>query len=178
MSPQTKSFIVLLLLAVVGSAGVLCLSRYVNNLNALTQVSIATNASLQKNIDNLATRNDAGNISTWNDYTDDKYDISFKLPNTWMVSTYDTDYSNFHIIILDPGNNQDHIRIYVAKKGYFAADGLTKEKTKVAGIDAWSVQDILFGVKNKSAYFTFDLGSNLKLKPEFQNIISSVAFNQ
>lgn len=175
-SPQTKSFLVLILALGILSAAVLYLSK--TQTEILGSVDNQVEA-LQTGINKVADKEiSIPAMSEWVEYSDSGVSLKFKYPPTWKLSTYDSENPKYYIIVLDPGQEKDHIRIYVSKKSYFADQGLTKEKTKVAGQEAWTVQDLLVGVKTSSQYFTFDLGSNLELKPAFQDMLTTVALNQ
>lgn len=176
-SPQTKSFITLIIIAAVFSGAVFYFSKYGTRPQpVLTQ---ADTPSLSDSKDNNITKNSdlaPTDVKNWQEYSDQNSSLSFKYPSSWEVKTHKSTNPDLDIIVIDPGNEQDHLRIYITADNYFAADGLTKQKTQVAGQEAWTVEDLLFGVKTGSEYYTFDLGSSLKLKPTLKAIISTVAF--
>lgn len=178
-SRQTKSFISLIILAVLLSVGLLFLAKVRGEPRTVSQTNENKTAALQTSINTLAAANPAlSDMKSWKKYSDSSSNLTFKYPSAWQISTADTENPQYHVIILDPGQGQDHIRIYSNSKGYFASDGLAKKDVTVAGQKAWTVEDLLIGVKSNSEYFTFDLGSNLKLKPTFKALISTVAFNE
>ncbi len=115
-------------------------------------------------------------ISTenWKEYNDPELFVSFKYPDNWQVRTYARE--NFDIIVLTPNKAKDKVRIYVSNKEYVGLAGVKTTPTVVGGLRGVSASDMVFGVRQGANYFTFDVGQDPQLMPEFNEIIKTVAF--
>ncbi len=179
-SNQTKSFIVLILIAFFSAMTAYYLTGTLEN--AELEQFYETNhikRSNQKPSSTSPTNKSNTTVDTtnWVTFNDPKFGITFKHPKTWTVKLYKENKADgMYIISLDPGKDSDPIKIYVSNHNYYAMEGLPIQKTTVAGKQALNVADMLVGVKNNSTYYTFDLGGNLKYQPEFKTLVSLVAF--
>lgn len=175
LSPQTKSFIVLIIIALVGSYVCLWLWGQYNLKNrpsAGDKVIIYDNEAQENNNQE---QTPAVDTSTWPTYSDKKYNLSFKHKPDWKVLPI-TQEKGFDVIQVDPGKKFYNIKIYVSPKEFFAMDSLPTTGEVIAGQPALNVKDLLFGIKNGSDYFTFDIGLSLSLKPDFAAMVRSVQF--
>lgn len=177
-SKQTKSFIALMLVAFFAVMSAHYLIDFVSNSSSYTP-NTASSESPSKG--DRSPNDGVVNVSLdpkdWTDFSDKRRGISFKYPKAWGIKTYQEDKTNGnYIIALDPGKGSDQIRIYVSAEGFYALDGLPKEKTTVAGKQAVSVAGMILGVENNKKYYTFDLGGNVYYQPVFQKMVDQVAF--
>lgn len=173
LSKQTKSFFLVLLLAVGSLFAALIITRElapVISQSSLGKSLALNNKTPQVKADAIVDTKD------WIDYEDPNYSLSFKYPKDWMITTYTSNETSIgYIIILKSPNPQaDHIRIYINKKGYVAIDGFDIEKTKINGINAITVSDMLVGIRQSSNYITFDLGTSPELLPYFKALLKTV----
>lgn len=175
LSTQTKSFFLLLLIAVGSSYVALVLTREI-----LPVLSIAQDPQQTINSKSEVLGESAEaklDVSDWKTYSDTTYPLSFKYPKTWTVTTYSaTDPTIGYIIVLNSDKaGADHIRIYINKKSFLAMDGLPTTKITVNKIPAVGVSDnMLVGIKQANNFITFDLGTSSVLKPYFKAILNTV----
>ncbi len=172
LSTQSKSFFLVLFIAVISIYAALLLTREVAPV--ITQKAGLT-ATLRHNT-TYAQANIPISTKGWSQYEDSKYPLDFKYPKEWTVTTYSaTDPNVGYIIIVKPDNElSDNIRVYVNTKGYVATSGLTTTKTIVNGINGVTVNDMLVGIRQGSNYITFDLGTSPELMPYFKALLSTV----
>lgn len=172
LSPQSKSFFLVLLIAVGSIYAALVLTREVGPV--ITRKA-GFNASLRHNT-SFAKADAPVSTKDWKQYEDSKYPLNFKYPEKWAVTTYSaTDPNVGYIISVNPdGDEYDNIRVYINTKSYMAASGLTTTKTTINGIDAVTVNDMLFGIKQGNNYITFDMGTSPELLPYFKAILGTV----
>lgn len=172
LSTQSKSFFLVLFIAVVSIYGALLLTREVG---PVIVQKVGLNASLQHNT-TYAQANIPIPTKDWKQYEDSKYPLNFKYPKQWTVTTYSaTDPNVGYIIIVKPDSEQsDNIRVYINTKGYVATSGLTTTKTTVNGINGISVNDMLVGIRQGNNYITFDLGTSPELMPYFKALLGTI----
>ncbi|MCC7356197.1 MAG: hypothetical protein IT410_01100 [Candidatus Doudnabacteria bacterium] len=172
LSTQSKSFFLVLFIAVVSIYSALLLTR---ELGPIIVQKTGLNPSLSNNT-TYAQTNVPLSTKDWNQYEDSKYPLDFKYPKEWTVTTYSaTDPNIGYIIILKPDNDKaDNIRIYINAKGYVATSGLTTTKTTINGINGITVNDMLVGIRQGNNYITFDLGTSPELLPYFKALLSTV----
>lgn len=175
-SRPTFTFLVLVAVAAAVSYGALLLTTQMSDIN--TEVALIQPVP-QKTEHATNTAQASANLdtTTWKDYIDRTYFLSFKYPPTWQIETF-PQQAGYYIIVLKPDKAADHIRIYVSPDHYFALTGLPSKKDTVAGAAALNVNDMIVGVKYAAQYYTFDLGMDSKLQPQFQKIIATVAFSK
>ncbi len=175
LSTQTKSFFLVLFLAVASIYAALVITREV--VPALNQ-----NAALTANAEQPhASINPDAVVTTqgWETYEDEKYPLTFKYPKTWAVTTYSaTDPTVGYIIIINPDTDDtDNIRVYINNKGYVGTTGVPTTKTTVNGITAVSVNNVLVGIRQGGNYITFDAGISPELWPYFRALLETVELN-
>lgn len=168
----TFSFGVLLLIAIGLVGAVYYLNQQMGKNNMLQlplapqHKSLATSKPLDK--DRKVSTED------WKEYTSDDLAVSFKYPEKWQVKTYARD--DFDIIVLTPDQGKDNIRIYISGDEYVGLAGVKTTTIKVGGKTGVNADDMVVGVKEGANYFTFDAGQDQELLPEFQGLITTVAF--
>jgi len=178
-SPQTKSFIILITLAIIGTY--LCLALWSNlstspfvpsyrpinykgpqgrnPLNQQTSVSQATPVD----------------TSHWRTYSDKELKLSFSYDPTWKVLQA-TSKNGYRILQVDPGTKYYNIKIYVSPSSYYIMDGLPSTADNIGGQSAQNVNNALYGVKANREYYTFDVGLSMSLLPEVDALVHSVKF--
>jgi len=176
----TLSFGVLLLIALGLVGAVYYFSRQIENQNLLLLPVVPEHKNLAKAPSNSAgqTIEPAEPVSTdnWEEYSDPAYAMSFKYPENWQIKIYNKD--DFDIIVLTPDQGQDKIRIYVSPSEYIGLVGLKTSSITVGGQTGVSANNMVVGVKRGRDFFTFDAGQDQKLLPEFNGILTTVAFNK
>ena len=189
-SLQTKSFILLLLIAIASTYASLLVTEQVSpNLDAAYYLKKAGTVAMPHRIQGMSAlasveipevkEPEPVNTSTWKLHEDTNYDITFRVPESWNVktTTYSQGAQRLYIIVIKPENSTDNIRIYISDSS-FAMKGLRTTKTTVDGLPALSADGQLVEVKKQQNFFTFDLGANLDRKLEFEKILESVRFIQ
>ncbi len=186
ISPQSKSFLVLFAIAVIGSYMSLIVTKFSdltaftepgqNNLNKnYTQINYNQNTTnLKQDLPDL----DVPSVSTenWKSYSDLSYHFSFLYPPTWKVQKLI--YKNgFYNISINTGVKLSTVNIYISNKSFFAVENLPYTIKTIGGMEAIDIQGILYGFNKNGIYYTFDLGNSTKLKPEFETLVRSVTFN-
>jgi hypothetical protein len=177
ISPQTKSFIFLLSVALVGTYLCLLLA------NNLKQHQVATPSDLNEIIYPPKTTASATapdpivDTSDWKTYTNKSLGLNFKYKPGWQVKPA-VKKGDFYVTEVDPGTKYYNIKIYTSKTGFYAMDSLPTKEVTVGGKTAQDVSDMLYGVQNTPYYYTFDLGLSVSLKPEFNGLVKSVSFTE
>jgi hypothetical protein len=121
----TISFIILVALAAIATFAAIYATK---NISEPIENSSLENSVLEENrLQNIQPTAAELDVSTWKSYTDKNYFLSFKYPSTWQVKTYQN-RNGFDIIVLEPNNARDNIRIYVSPENYFALQGLPSKK--------------------------------------------------
>jgi hypothetical protein len=114
-------------------------------------------------------------VADWKEFNDSESRLSFKHPSDWQVQRFDN-RAGMDIITIKPATSPDKIRIYISPDNYFALDGLPARSGTVAGARAVNVNDVVVGVRSGGLYYTFDIGTDIKLQPEFKTLLETVAF--
>ncbi len=175
-STQTKSFIVLFGLAVIGTY--LCTMLWPDiasfNFKSYTYRFAPIPQNLDKPIDQ-AVAIPLVDTSTWKDYSNPDLGLSFKYKPDWKIKDVITK-KDFKIIEIDPGAKFYNIKIYVSPKEFYVMDGLPTKTETIAGKEALNVNNILYGIKSGTSYYTFDIGLSLSLTPDFNAMVHSVQF--
>lgn len=179
MHKSRPTFTFLVLLLAVGATTVIALSMNRSYKKSANEVALVVPDKDVKPANEVAQTPAPVNLDTtkWKDYIDRTYFLSFKYPPTWQVETY-PQQAGYYIIVLKPDNSAEHIHIYVSPDNYFALAGLPYKSDTLAGTRALNVNDMLVGVKYAAQYYTFDMGANSKLQPQFKRILSTVAFSK
>lgn len=176
ISSQSKSFIVLFAIAVIGSYLCIMLWNNLTNKNvykALPQIGI-TNSETEKLFDNTP---DPVDTSKWLTYTDTKNGLSFKYSPDWKIKPGGVK-NNYTILEIDPGAKFYNIKIYISPDNYYVMEGLPTKSDTVGGQPALNMSNMLFGVKNNNKFYTFDVGLSVSLTPAFYAMVQSVQFIQ
>ena len=178
ISPQAKSFIVLLVLA--------CLSTYIC-LTLWAQVSPETISAVRyvtafpqpgaNNNGQIVLDNPQPQVDTsaWKTHEDKTLKLSFKYKPDWIIKSV-KEKDGYQILEIDPGKKFYNIKIYASPKSYYAMDGLPAKKDTVGGQQAINVNNMLYGVNTNGLYYTFDVGLSLSLTPSFNALVRSITF--
>ncbi|MDE2312096.1 MAG: hypothetical protein KGJ93_03360 [Patescibacteria group bacterium] len=186
LSPQTKSFLVLFCVAVIGTYLAVMLSParrgkltqmdgqsgYDSVFYNPTKVQTAQ-AEYRLGTPQLQTID----TSAWQTYSDNKYPLSFKYPANWKILPGKTDSEGFYVVGIDPGPRYYNINIYINSTGYYSLGNLPAVQTTIGGHEALDVSHLLYGVKAGSYYYTFDNGLSTKLIDNFNALVQSAKFN-
>ena len=182
-SPQTKSFVVLVLLAVFGSLLTLWLIGVMKGEPGKEYAEVAPRTenkqgeeTAQKPSRPEVLAKEVADTSAWKEFSDPKYGISFKYNPDWKIKPWTKSKDGFDVLEIDPGRKYYNIKIYASDKNFYVMDGLPVQGATVGGVQALDVSDLLYGVKKGATYLTFDLGLSLSLKPQFNGLIESVKF--
>jgi hypothetical protein len=191
ISPQSKSFIILFLIALIGSFTCFLIAKIIdfpdpfsaiNNLSlsqyqTTTYTNKNTNVSSPNSVSSTNTESSvAVDTTNWKTYSDKTYPLSFMYPPRWQIKKPVTK-QGYYILEIDPGSRYYNMKIFVSPKDFFAMDGLPYTLEPIAGEQARNIEGILYGIQHNNFYYTFDQGVSLSLKPEFQTLVKSVKFN-
>lgn len=181
-SPQTKSFIILLAVAVIGAYFCLWLAgNYLSSNRAdKPEYSFITYNQKQKessivNQAAVAEPEPVVDTSNWKRYANETFGFSFKYDPAWQIKQF-TKQGDFQVLEIDPGKKYYNMKIFVSQKGFFAMDGLPAQETEISGLKALSVANLLYGIQKGLYYYTFDNGQSVSLKPQFNALVSSLEF--
>ncbi len=172
---QTKSFIILFAIALVGTYASVKLSHksFSGDDSGYSVIKYPPeNAGQPEEPDQVETIVDTSN---WKDYSNSTYGIKFKIAPAWSVKSSPDQYG-YKTLTVDPGAKYNNFVIYISDGGYFALDGLPSSTETIAGSSAINIKDMLFGVQNGKYYYTFDIGAALDLKPQFDAMVHSISF--
>lgn len=172
---QTKSFIVLFCIAVVGTLiGVIYNSIPSDiSINSKNDYKVISHFSSEAN--NTSSKLETVDTSSWTEYNDSTYHIKFSLNPKWKIKSATKKYG-FTVIPIDPGKKYADFNIYISPDKFFAVEGFPSEQINLAGTQAINIEDMVFALKHNGIYFTFDMGSSLSLKPQFNALVKSLAF--
>lgn len=182
LSPQSKSFIIFLSLAVIGVY--LCLmlwwgSQPLSPYPGTTHVPPgAKHSSAVLNQASAASQISAApavDTSNWKTYANKTYGFSFQYKPGWQVKP-STKKAGFEIVQVDPGAKLYNIKIYISPSQFYGMDALPAKTATINNVDALDVNDALYGIKYNGNYFTFDVGLSMSLVPEFNALVHSVKF--
>ena len=175
ISIESKSFIILFLIALFGT--VFCLNLSLNLLGPVASYTAtyrqASAIARQAPVAQAAPPVDP---TGWKTYTNTKYGFSFLYNPDWKVlpSTMQAGYEVFQV---DPGKKYYNIKIYISTLGYYVMGGLPLQNDTIGGQPAMEINGLLYGVKDGNYYYTFDVGLSTSLKPNFDALVYSVKFN-
>jgi|GEM_PF-1686484 len=181
ISPQTKSFIILFTLAVVGTYICIILYRNQNSNLRTTAYSILPGGYTPSPADKTESIAVADapvpkiDISSWSEYTNKDYGFSFKYKPEWKIAA-GKKVGEFSVIEVDPGAKYYNFKIYISTQEFYIMNGLPLKHEIIGGVTADNASDLLFGIKKEPYFLTFDLGYSLSLKPEFNAMVKSVSF--
>jgi hypothetical protein len=174
ISIQSKSFATLATIAVVGLYLCLFLLNFLNNNPDVVQAPTSVASSYQHTPPPTPSATMI-ETSTWKTYSNQKYGFSFMYPPTWKVLA-PVKKNGFNVIQVDPGKKFYNINIYISPSQFNAVGGLPFTTETIGGVPALDIQDLLFAIKFDPYYYTFDIGTSLSLKPEFDTLVRSVKF--
>lgn len=181
-SPQTKSFVILLAIAIAGTYFCLLFAKSVFNADQKKTIRdrseeqiIAYKNSLNRPIQNMGEEDQKINTTNWKTYSDQKYKFSFKYNPEWKIKPW-VKQEDYNVLEIDPGTKFYNIKIFVSLKDFYVMGGLPTKEVLVGGEKALNVSDLLYGVKKDNYYYTFDIGLSLSLKPQFDALINSIKF--
>jgi hypothetical protein len=193
-SSQTKSFIILFLIAFLGAYICLIVARNSNFPAGLAAIEIVQQQYYQKlgnapaattspfsysaanypsylPVDSTTTVD----ISGWKTYTDTTYNFSVKYPPAWKVLKPDTE-KGYYVVNFDPGAKFYNVKIYVGPQGYFALENMPYITITIAGEKTIDIEGVLYGLMHGNNYYTFDQGYSQSIKPEFEALVKSLEF--
>ncbi len=175
ISPQSKSFIILVFIAVIGSF--LCLRLWADLLDDQVVIVHATKPKTTQNkrVEITPVQPQIVNTSTWKTYTNKDLSLSFLYKPDWKILPIKTK-AGFTVIQIDPGAKFFNIKIYISPKEFYLMDGLPTKTENIAGQEAYNVNNQLYGIKAHSLFYTFDIGQSLSLTPDFDALVNSVEF--
>lgn len=188
----TLSFFILVAIAAVATYGALLMSSQmlpadsysdIAPENNITPVKPETTGTLAEILDDNQSvpvalpKSALVDTTEWEEFTDPSHYLSFKHPSDWTVRTY-PDREGYYIIAIRPDEGSDNIRVYIGPQGYFATDGLSYQFDTISGVRARNINNMIYGVKYAAQYYTFSLGNDLELLPEFNTIIKTVALSR
>lgn len=180
-SPQSKSFLVLFGVAIIGTLFSVWMGNQSNLKNTATggnpqytTINYPKNKTLAASA--AAAKPQVIDTSAWKEYTDKNFNFSFKYPADWKVLAPAKKKSDFYVLEVDPGKKFYNIKIYISPKDFYALSGLTLNEETIAGVKALNLNDSVYGIKTADYYYTFDIGWSMSLKPRFVALVHSVNF--
>lgn len=184
LSPQTKSFIILIAVAFVGTYLTVAVSQ--SSLDSASGGSeqfyypAATSSPAPKTPAAAAPKTFPAvqPVSTqgWKTYADKTYPFSFSYDPAWTVKP-GIKQNDFYILQIDPGPKYYNIKIYISPSQFYGLDGLPNIQTDVNGAKAFDVSNLLYGIKMGPYYYTFDNGLSTVMINEFNALVHTVKFN-
>jgi hypothetical protein len=180
-APQTKSFIILAIVAILGTFLAVFIDRELalNSLSYRSKNFVNVNSGQQNNLAGQQTqipKQSAIDTSDWNEYTDDKFNFSFNFPPDWKVLAPAKKKGDFYVLEIDPGKKFYNILVYISSKDYYALSGVPIITEAINGITAINLNNVVYGIQANDYYYTFDIGSSLSLQPMFQALVHTVKF--
>lgn len=182
MTSQTKTFLLLVILAALGTYGASRLAAErqdqttplpYRGYQVTRYEQKASDRTTEKPAEAEAPK--PADTTGWRSYTNESLGLSFALPPAWKVLPVKR-RSGYDVITIDPGQKFSNLEFYVSPNGYYAMGGLPTSEATVGGKPGLTVKHLLYGTQNDGRYYTFDLGYSLTLQPEFESIVGSVAF--
>ncbi len=162
LSPQSKSFILVLILLLLATYGA---------------IQLAERFKVDRIPNTQATHDMVGVLPTedWTPYIDNAYPLVFKYPPTWKVENITTE-PDYYVIAITPKGKSTEMRVYINDQDFYALNGLQSAPQRIGGHEATSYGQMLSAAKVGKYYYTFDAGLDTSLVPEFQTILSTVEF--
>ncbi|PIR96056.1 MAG: hypothetical protein COT92_03215 [Candidatus Doudnabacteria bacterium CG10_big_fil_rev_8_21_14_0_10_42_18] len=177
ISAQTKSFVILVVIAVVGTYLSARLYNEMKEENGNQKIIYKQGQKQEQNIIKKVEASAKVDISQWPLYQNKVYNFSFKYNPNWKVLSTKA-FDNYDLIEIDPGPRFYNIKIYISKDGYAAMNGLPTEPVLVNGVLAQNVSELLYGFDQDGYYYTFDNGLSVSLADDFNALVSTVIFSQ
>jgi hypothetical protein len=178
LAPQTKSFIIIFCIAVVGTYLCLTLWWLLNSGSGNRIYSGYSTIPYAANSAQPAAQPAPVlpvNTSAWKTYSNSDYHLSFAYDPAWKVLPV-TQQKEFSVLQIDPGPTHFNIKIYISPKGFYLMDSLPAKSETIGGQAALNVNNTLYGIKANNLYYTFDVGLSMGLLPEFDALVHSVKF--
>lgn len=194
ISAQSRSFIILFSIALLGSYTCLFIAAHANIRTTQTVFSQGQNSyqtityekSANKKINSIRTAiisdtpeqaETPVDTSAWKTYIDPTKTFSFLYPSEWQVKKPGTKYG-IPVITVDPGVKYDNVTIYMSPSSFFAMDGLPSTTETIAGEQAKNVEGSVYGILHLGTYYTFDKGMSVRITPQFKALVHSLRFIQ
>lgn len=181
LSPQTKSFVILLVIALVGTY--VCLMLWAELIYQkggpqgdydYGSYKVITYTQNQQNTPTTPTPVPV-NTSTWKSYSNSQYNFSFLYNPSWKVLAAKK-LGDYELIQIDPGAKYYDINVYVSPVGFYIMGGLPTTSETIGGQPALNVRNALYGITANNLYYTFDVGWSMSLVPQFDALVHSVTF--
>jgi hypothetical protein len=183
-APQTKSFLILFGIAVVGVYLSFMLSNNLTGGNPGNNYSAVYYNQTTSKLAGTAMASAAGlppfktiDTSNWKTYTEAEHGLSFKYDPAWTVLPGKTDKDGYFVLQIDPGLKFYNIKIYISKTSFFAMDGLPAVTQIIANETAINVSNLLYGIHRGAYYYTFDNGLSTNMIDGFNALVRTVKFN-
>ena len=174
ISPQSKSFIALMLVAIGGTFACLILWGILGQ-KRLDYLNSKVNKSAPQQTAETAPPRQGVDISGWKTYTNQDYKISFQYDPNWKIGKPKTK-NGFTYIEIDPGRQYFNMRLYISSSSFYIMDGLPTVTENIGGFTALNVNYALYGIQTKDSYYTFDVGYSMPLLPQFDAMVHTVKF--
>lgn len=184
LSAQTKSFIILFTVALVGTYACLEIIQhsslpYAWSLMPSSEYHTTTYKLPNQNIAKVVNLDfpppPPVDTTNWKTYTDPNYHFSFLYSPSWKVKPFQ-EGTNFNVMEIDPGPKYYNMKVLVSPNQYFAMIGLPAHSDTIDDMPALNVENYVFGIQHNGYYFTFDVGYSLSLTPAFNTMVKSLKF--
>jgi hypothetical protein len=179
LSPQTKSFLILFCIALVGTYLTTMVSRH----------ELATGRGGYS--DTYYPKNQSGQVASasdhfmpdfkpvgtsgWKTFTDTSHGLSFEYSPAWKVLP-GKQKDGFYVLEVDPGASYYNMKAYISNKGFYALEGLPYVETDLGGLMALNVSNQLYGIRMGQYYYTFDNGLSTNMIDNFNTWVRTVKF--
>ncbi len=180
LAPQTKSFVILFAIAVVGTYLTVMVAEHplAPGLNGYQQIYYPAppTGSVQSATDRYLPSFKPVDTSAWKTYQDTAYAFSFKYDPAWKISPAKKQ-NGFYVLEIDPGAKFYNMKIYISGSGYYySLDGLPVVETDIGSAKASDVSDLLYAIKMGPDYYTFDNGLSTAMMDGFNAMVRTVKF--
>ncbi len=188
ISPQSKSFIVLFSVAVVGTVVCAGLARYLTIRYQDDGYTLypyppkyLVNKPMVKQPPTTPPPPQSEPVvptvdtSDWKVYTASKYNFQFRYDPSWNIKNGGKK-DGYDILEVDPGKKYYNFKIYVSPTDYYIVDGLPATDQTIGGKQAKNIQNMLYAIQDDNLRLTFDLGMSLSLRPQFKAMVESLKF--
>ncbi len=188
LSSQTRTFVLVLFFALISAYGALALNSRLNWLTFPIIERVATDTEpevIEENFnDNINAQNEqpaqlvkfedpeALKLENWIEYDSNQYTLTFKHPRTWLVTFKELD-EDYDLVEIQPANGPT-MKIYISTANYFALDGLQRTTTTVGNRTGFTIDNIIYGVKVGTNFFTLDNAENNSYNQQFAEIVKSL----